>query len=33
MTDYKAAGVDIEKGRVFVEQIKNLVASTLRPEV
>lgn len=33
MTDYAAAGVDVEKGRAFVEQIKNLVASTLRPEV
>jgi len=33
MTDYAAAGVDIEQGRAFVEQIKGLVASTRRSEV
>ena len=33
MTDYAAAGVDVQQGRAFVGQIKNLVASTNRPEV
>lgn len=33
MTNYAAAGVDVQQGRAFVEQIKNLVASTHRPEV
>jgi phosphoribosylformylglycinamidine cyclo-ligase len=31
--DYRAAGVDVEAGRAFVEQIRNLVQSTHRPEV
>ncbi len=31
--DYKDAGVDIEAGREFVTQIRNLVHSTFRPEV
>ncbi len=31
--DYKAAGVDVEAGRAFVNQIRNLVHSTFRPEV
>lgn len=31
--DYRAAGVDLEAGRAFVEQIKSLVARTHRPEV
>ncbi|HEY9650308.1 MAG TPA: phosphoribosylformylglycinamidine cyclo-ligase [Coleofasciculaceae cyanobacterium] len=31
--DYREAGVDVEAGRAFVEQIRNLVQSTYRPEV
>lgn len=31
--DYKDAGVDVEAGREFVNQIRNLVQSTFRPEV
>ncbi|MBP5974951.1 phosphoribosylformylglycinamidine cyclo-ligase [Brasilonema sp. CT11] len=31
--DYKDAGVDVEAGREFVNQIRNLVHSTFRPEV
>jgi phosphoribosylformylglycinamidine cyclo-ligase len=31
--DYKDAGVDVEAGREFVNQIRNLVNSTYRPEV
>ncbi len=31
--DYREAGVDIEAGRAFVEQIRSLVQSTYRPEV
>ncbi len=31
--DYKEAGVDVEKGRSFVEGIRHLVARTERPEV
>jgi len=31
--DYKDAGVDVEAGRAFVDQIRNLVHSTFRPEV
>jgi len=31
--DYREAGVDVEAGRAFVEQIRNLVQSTHRPEV
>jgi phosphoribosylformylglycinamidine cyclo-ligase len=31
--DYRDAGVDVEAGRAFVEQIRNLVHSTFRPEV
>jgi len=31
--DYKDAGVDVEAGREFVNQIRNLVHSTYRPEV
>jgi phosphoribosylformylglycinamidine cyclo-ligase len=31
--DYRDAGVDIVEGRAFVEQIRNLVHSTFRPEV
>jgi phosphoribosylformylglycinamidine cyclo-ligase len=33
MTDYAAAGVDVAKGQAFVNQIKDLVASTHRPGV
>lgn len=31
--DYRKAGVDVEEGRAFVNQIKSLVHSTFRPEV
>jgi phosphoribosylformylglycinamidine cyclo-ligase len=31
--DYHDAGVDIQAGRAFVQQIKQMVASTTRPEV
>lgn len=31
--DYRTAGVDVEAGRAFVAQIRNLVQSTHRPEV
>ncbi|HEY9623901.1 MAG TPA: phosphoribosylformylglycinamidine cyclo-ligase [Crinalium sp.] len=31
--DYREAGVDIEAGRTFVQQIRSLVESTRRPEV
>lgn len=31
--DYREAGVDIEAGRTFVQQIRSLVDSTRRPEV
>jgi phosphoribosylformylglycinamidine cyclo-ligase len=31
--DYREAGVDVEAGRAFVEQIRSLVESTHRPEV
>ena len=31
--DYRDAGVDVEAGREFVDQIRNLVHSTFRPEV
>jgi phosphoribosylformylglycinamidine cyclo-ligase len=31
--DYKEAGVDVEAGRAFVENIRSLVQSTYRPEV
>lgn len=31
--DYRDAGVDVEAGRAFVNQIRNLVNSTFRPEV
>jgi phosphoribosylformylglycinamidine cyclo-ligase len=31
--DYREAGVDVEEGRAFVNQIRNLVHSTFRPEV
>jgi len=31
--DYREAGVDVEAGRAFVAQIRNLVSSTYRPEV
>ena len=33
LMDYREAGVDVEAGRAFVEQIRNLVHSTHRPEV
>lgn len=31
--DYRQAGVDVEAGRAFVRQIRNMVQSTYRPEV
>ena len=31
--DYREAGVDVEAGRAFIEQIRRLVQSTHRPEV
>jgi phosphoribosylformylglycinamidine cyclo-ligase len=31
--DYRQAGVDVEAGRLFVQQIRRLVESTYRPEV
>ncbi|MBF2064408.1 MAG: phosphoribosylformylglycinamidine cyclo-ligase [Calothrix sp. C42_A2020_038] len=31
--DYRSAGVDVEEGRAFVNQIRDLVHSTFRPEV
>ncbi len=31
--DYREAGVDVEAGRAFVQQIRSLVQSTYRPEV
>ena len=31
--DYRDAGVDVEAGRAFVDQIRNLVHSTFRKEV
>ncbi len=31
--DYRQAGVDVEAGRAFVQQIRNAVESTYRPEV
>lgn len=31
--DYREAGVDVEAGRAFIGQIRNLVKSTYRPEV
>jgi phosphoribosylformylglycinamidine cyclo-ligase len=31
--DYREAGVDVEAGRAFVQQIRSLVESTRRPEV
>lgn len=31
--DYRQAGVDVEAGRAFVQQIRGLVESTYRPEV
>jgi hypothetical protein len=31
--DYREAGVDVEAGRAFVNQIRSLVQSTHRPEV
>jgi phosphoribosylformylglycinamidine cyclo-ligase len=31
--DYRDAGVDVEAGRAFVDQIRNLVHGTFRPEV
>jgi phosphoribosylformylglycinamidine cyclo-ligase len=31
--DYRDAGVDVEAGRAFVDNIRNLVHSTFRPEV
>jgi hypothetical protein len=33
LMDYREAGVDVEAGRAFVEQIRSLVQSTHRPEV
>ena len=31
--DYREAGVDIEAGQAFVQQIRKSVESTFRPEV
>lgn len=31
--DYRAAGVDVEEGRAFVQRIRTLVEGTFRPEV
>ena len=31
--DYREAGVDVQAGRTFVNNIKDLVAQTTRPEV
>jgi len=33
LVDYRSAGVDVEAGQRFVQQIKGLVQSTYRPEV
>ena len=33
MTDYRAAGVDLEAAEEAVDRIRSLVASTARPEV
>ena len=31
--DYREAGVDVEAGRAFVDQIRDMVNGTRRPEV